>query len=131
MRVLPVLARVAVGLPFVWLGYEALTEPGMRVKMATDFGVPEEVAGRAVRLNGAAMALGGAGVATGVFPRASAAAVTAAMIPTTLAGHSFWREEDPAARKLNRIQFLKNLGMVGGLLAIAAATSRAPEDRQE
>ena len=39
-----------------------------------------------------------------------------ALIPTTLAGHSYWAIEDPAARKIQRIQFHKNLAMIGGLL---------------
>jgi uncharacterized membrane protein YphA (DoxX/SURF4 family) len=121
MRLLRLLARFAVAAPFVWLGYEAATEPGMRVKAAADFGVPPERAEAAVRMNGAVMVAGGLGVATGILPRLSAVGVVGSMIPTTLAGHSFWREEDPAARKANRIQFLKNLGMVGGLLAIASS----------
>ena len=37
-------------------------------------------------------------------------------IPTTLAGHSYWQVEDPATRKIQRIQFHKNLAMIGGLL---------------
>ena len=38
------------------------------------------------------------------------------LIPTTLAGHSYWQVEDPATRKVQRIQFHKNLAMIGGLL---------------
>ena len=41
--------------------------------------------------------------------------------PTTLAGHAFWTESDARKRKANRIHFLKNLGLVGGLLAAALA----------
>ena len=41
------------------------------------------------------------------------------MIPTTLAGHSFWRESDPKTMSQPRVQFLKNLGLVGGLLLVA------------
>ena len=40
MKLLSMLTRVAIGVPFVWPGYEAVREPGIRVKMATDFGVP-------------------------------------------------------------------------------------------
>ena len=41
----------------------------------------------------------------------------ASMIPTTLAGHAFW-DFDGAERKANEIQFLKNAGLVGGLLLV-------------
>jgi len=38
------------------------------------------------------------------------------MVPTTVAGHAYWSHEDPAARAQHRIQFHKNLAMIGGLL---------------
>ena len=41
------------------------------------------------------------------------------LIPTTLAGHSYWQIEDPATRKVQRIQFHKNMAMIGGLLFAA------------
>jgi putative oxidoreductase len=107
----------ALGIPFVWLGYEAATAPGNRVALAAKMGVPRPE--EAVRFNGAAMVAGGAALAASVQPRAAALGLVASMIPTTLAGHSFWKEEDAQARKANRIQFLKNLGLIGGLLAIA------------
>lgn len=120
MNVLSALSRVAIGAPFVWMGYEAAKEPGRRVDVAADFGIPEDLAEASVRLNGAVMVAGGLAVATGVLPRLGALAVTGAMVPTTLAGHAFWKKDEPLARRLDRIQFLKNVGMVGGLLAVAA-----------
>jgi len=39
-------------------------------------------------------------------------------VPTTLAGHRFWEEEDEAARAQQTVQFLKNAAMMGGLLLI-------------
>lgn len=122
MKFLSLLSRAAIGVPFVVLGYAAITEPGGRVKAAENFGIPEDFADLAVRANGAAMALGGLSVITGVLPQVGAAAVTASMIPTTMAGHAFWKDTDPKQRQANLVQFLKNLGMVGGLLAVIAAT---------
>ncbi|MFP4311145.1 MAG: DoxX family membrane protein [Nitriliruptoraceae bacterium] len=112
------LARVLLGTPFVVLGYEAAAEPGPRVELARALGIPEPEL--AVRANGAAMALGGAALAAGILPRAAALGLVASLAPTTVAGHPYWTMEDPGARKLNRIQVLKNLGLAGGLLAVAA-----------
>ena len=39
-------------------------------------------------------------------------------MPTTLAGHAFWTIHDPATRKQQLVQFIKNTAMIGGLLAI-------------
>jgi len=33
-----------------------------------------------------------------------------------MAGHAFWKEEDPKMRARQQGQFLKNLGLIGGLL---------------
>lgn len=119
MHILDRIAGAAIGIPFVWLGYDAVSEPGQRVATAAAFGVPRPE--DAVRLNGAIMLAGGLALATGLGRRPAAVAVAAAMVPTTLAGHSFWLESEPAARKTNRVQFLKNLGLIGGLIAVGVA----------
>jgi uncharacterized membrane protein YphA (DoxX/SURF4 family) len=49
-----------------------------------------------------------------------------ALIPTTLAGHSYWTIEDPDVRKIQRIQFHKNLAMIGGLIFSALDEPRTP-----
>ena len=69
-----------------------------------------------MRVNGVAQMAGGAALATGILPRAAATGLIASLVPTTLAGHAFWKEEDPAVRGRQLGQFLKNLGVIGGLL---------------
>jgi uncharacterized membrane protein YphA (DoxX/SURF4 family) len=63
--------------------------------------------------------LAGTALALGLAPRLSALALAGSLVPTTLAGHAYWTIEDPAARKLQRIQFHKNLALIGGLLFAA------------
>ncbi|MEU4154356.1 MULTISPECIES: DoxX family protein [unclassified Streptomyces] len=72
-----------------------------------------------VRVNGAVQTGAGAALAIGLFPRISALALAGSLIPTTYAGHAFWTVEDPAQRKAQRTQFLKNAVMLGGLLVVA------------
>lgn len=124
MKLLSFLSRAALAAPFVQLGYEAAKEPGMRVNIAETAGIPQEYADPAVRINGATMVLGGLAVATGVQPRLGAAAIIGSLIPTTIAGHAFWNDTDPVARKTNKIQVLKNLGLAGGLLMVVVAPRR-------
>lgn len=124
MKLLSFLSRAALAAPFVQLGFEAAQEPGMRVKAAEKVGIPEEYADAAVRLNGATMVLGGLSVATGVLPRLGAAAVIGSLVPTTIAGHAFWNDTDPATRQSNKIQVLKNIGLAGGLIAVVVAPRR-------
>ncbi|MEU5512434.1 DoxX family protein [Streptomyces fungicidicus] len=79
-----------------------------------------------VRLNGAVQVVGGLLLATGRMSRPAALALAVSLIPTTLAAHRFWEEEDPAQRGQQRIHFLKNLSMLGGLLIAADDTGAAP-----
>jgi uncharacterized membrane protein YphA (DoxX/SURF4 family) len=66
------------------------------------------------------MVVAGAALAAGVAPRAAAGALVASLVPTTLAGHRFWDQEDARGRAMQLTQFLKNLGLIGGLLCTMA-----------
>ena len=79
-----------------------------------------------VRANGVTQMVGGIMLATGFLPRLGAIAIASSLIPTTLAGHPFWKEEDAAQRKTQRIQFLKNMAMMGGVLLAAVDTEGKP-----
>ncbi len=48
------------------------------------------------------------------------------LVPTTLAGHRFWDESDASSRAAQRIHFLKNVSMLGGLLIAADDTGGRP-----
>jgi uncharacterized membrane protein YphA (DoxX/SURF4 family) len=116
-------ARILTGSTYVLLGFDALREPGVRVDQAADVlatlrrWVPlpadDEMV---VRGNAAVQVTAGALLALGKFPRLSALALAGSLIPTTWAGHWYWTIEDPAVRKAQRIQFHKNMAMLGGLL---------------
>jgi putative oxidoreductase len=71
-----------------------------------------------VQLNGAVQVAAGITLALGILPRVSALLLAFSLVPTTLAGHRFWEEEDEAARAQQTVQFLKNAAMMGGLLLI-------------
>ena len=53
------------------------------------------------------------------------AVLAATLVPTTVAAHSFWQEQDPEVRAKQKVQFLKNLGLLGGLLLAAVDTEVA------
>jgi putative oxidoreductase len=113
--------QALLGVMFVKLGFDAAWKPGPRVEKAAGLGLPldPEVA---VRGNGAAMVLGGAALVLNKVPRLAALGLVASMVPTTLAAHSYW-ELDGADRKAQEIQFLKNAGLVGGLLLVLTGRS--------
>jgi putative oxidoreductase len=79
-----------------------------------------------VRLNGATHVAAGLALATGRAPRISSAVLAASLVPTTLGGHRFWEEQDPAVRTQQRLSFFKNLSILGGLLIAAGDTDGKP-----
>jgi putative oxidoreductase len=108
--------QAMLGVMFVKLGSDAARSPGPRVQKAATLDLPVEPE-LAVRLNGAAMVAGGAALTLNKLPRLAALGLLASLIPTTMAGHSFW-EMEGADRKAQEIQFYKNLGLFGGLLVV-------------
>jgi putative oxidoreductase len=110
---------------FVSGGIDAMRHPESKAAkaatvttpVAETLGLPDEPS-TFVRMNGAVQLLGGALLGIGVCTRLAACALTASLIPTTLAGHRFWSETEAKARATQRIQFLKNTAMLGGLLLV-------------
>src|SRR5205823_628630 len=77
-------------------------------------------------INGGVQVVAGLALATGRMPRVSALVLAASLAPTTYAGHPFWEEKDKTARAGQRIQFFKNVSMMGGLLLAGVDTEGKP-----
>ena len=101
---------------FISGGASAFLQPGGRVDTVASAGLPNPKT--AVELNGAAMVVGGTMLALDIAPKLAAAALIGSLVPTTVVGHAFWKAGDAAARKAQQTQFLKNLGLIGGLLLV-------------
>ncbi|MFG1628505.1 DoxX family protein [Kribbella sp. NPDC049227] len=143
MTVVRALARPLLSMIFVAQGVNSIRNPEPLVPKAqpvTDRLVPmvknvapAQIADRIpettvnlVRLNGAVQVLGGLALASGKGRRTGAAVLAATLIPVTVAGHPFWQVKDKEARTVHRIQFMKNLGLFGGLLLAAVDTEGKP-----
>jgi putative oxidoreductase len=116
------LGRICLSGIFIIAGAEAFKAPGPRTTKVEGAGIPEPE--MAVKVNGATMVIAGLMLAFGIMPKAAAGALIGTMIPTTLVGHAFWKETTPQAQSMQRIQFLKNLGLIGGLVWILAESSQ-------
>ncbi len=109
-------ARIGIGLIFLASGFGKVAGWSGAVAHAATRGVP------AILLAGAtALELFGAtSLLAGWKTRWGAAALVAFLVPVTLVFHGFWAAEG-AEVQLQMIQFLKNVAIGGGLLAIIAA----------
>lgn len=79
-----------------------------------------------VKINGVTHIVAGLALATGRAPRLAALTLAATVVPTTVAGHPFWQENDPGDRANQKIHFFKNVSMLGGLLIAAVDTNGKP-----
>ncbi|MEV6691344.1 DoxX family protein [Micromonospora sp. NPDC051196] len=132
------LARAMLSSVFVISGARSFANPERLVPVAkpvtdrvtpllerVDPRVPTDTA-TLVRANAAIQVGAGLMLATGRFTRPAALVLAGTMVPVTLAGHAFWQYDDPAQRKGNQIHFMKNIGLIGGLLLAAADTQGKP-----
>lgn len=123
------LARPMLSAIFIAGGVNQLRAPSVRAKQAepvTDLisrSVPRAPRDPEllVRINGATQVGVGALFALGKFPRLSALVLSGSLAASTAGSHRFWEEKDAAQRSDQQTHFLKNVGLLGGLLFAAVA----------
>ena len=133
------IARPLLAAPFIYGGISTLRKPQDRVPGAAP--VVEKIAEAAdaqlpvqvprdvqqwVQADAAVKVAAGSLFALNKFPRLTALVLSASIVPTTLAGHRFWEHEDPTERFGQISNFLKNTGLLGGLLLAAVDTEGKP-----
>jgi putative oxidoreductase len=133
------IARPLLASSFIYGGIDTLRNPQSRVPGATPVvqavteqadkqlpvQVPRDVE-QWVKIDAGVKVVAGALFSLGKLPRLSALAMAGSIVPTTLAGHRFWEHEDPKEKFGQLSHFLKNLGLLGGLLIAAVDTGGKP-----
>lgn len=131
MKLFVAVGRLLIGTTFGVSGYGAVRDPKGRATVAAPtldklreiVPLPKDDA-LLVQINGGAQVAAGATLGLGIFPRLSALILAGSLAITTYAGHEFWKVEHPEQRNAQKIHFLKNLAMLGGLLVIAGAKKK-------
>lgn len=118
MPLLRLLGRCSFASIFILSGYDVATKPGGRVQLVERV-LPCPNPEMAVRAQGVSMVALGSALALGIKPRCAALGLAASLVPTTYVGHQFWNEDDAMRRNNQRVHFLKNLSLIGGLLSYA------------
>jgi putative oxidoreductase len=133
MLLIRAIARPLLAAPFIGGGVNTLRNPASRV-IAADRVVNPLISRvpqlsnteQVVKIDAAAKVIAGSMLALGKLPRLSAAVLAVSLVPTTVAGHPFWEEQDPVRRAQHRLQVTKNAGLLGGLLLAAVDTAGRP-----
>jgi uncharacterized membrane protein YphA (DoxX/SURF4 family) len=111
-----VIGRLLFGGFFIYSGIGHLQNRKSMAAYARAKGIPQP--DMAVTLSAVPLLVGGASVLLGVKPRVGAMALLGFLAGVSPLMHDFWRDEDPQARMNNMINFLKNMALAGGALAL-------------
>ena len=127
-------ARAALAASFISGGLDQIRDPQPKASPAAPVAKP--LADRIpqlpsdpeslVKLDGAIKVAGGLGLVFGPFARPAALLLAGSLVPTTLAGHRFWETTDPDQKASDRVEFFKNVSLLGGLLIAALDTGGRP-----
>ncbi len=129
------LARPLLGSMFVLGGLDEARHPQEKrpaamgvvqfLREKTSMTVPDDPA-TVVRVDGIVKMVAGVALSLGRAPRLAALVLSASLVPTTLAAHSFWKVDDESDRTMQKQEFFKNAGLLGGLLLAAVDTEGKP-----
>jgi uncharacterized membrane protein YphA (DoxX/SURF4 family) len=118
------IGRLIFGGYFLYNGINHFVNRKMMAQYAGSKNVPAPEA--AVIATGAALALGGTSILLGVKPKVGTAAIMGFLAGVSPVMHDFWRHEDPAKRQEDKIQFTKNMALLGGAMALLAVEEPWP-----
>jgi len=111
------LGRIAIATIFLVSGAAKLADVAGTASYMSSVGIPfpETLA----MFAGVAEILGALSLAFGALTRMGALGLIVFLIPTTLLFHDFWTLEGDAQR-MQMVNFLKNLGIMGGLILLVS-----------
>jgi uncharacterized membrane protein YphA (DoxX/SURF4 family) len=108
------LGQIIFGAYFIYSGFNHFKDEKSMTGYAKSKGIPSPRV--AVLLGGAMLILGGLGFVFDFnLPQASLLLLVF-LIPATFTMHQFWKVSDPMHRMGERINFTKNLALIGALL---------------
>ncbi|MCS7183887.1 MAG: DoxX family protein [Patescibacteria group bacterium] len=108
------LARVILGFYFIFNGITHFTKLKMLANYAQSKKVP--LPGFSVVLTGILLLIGGFSILLGFYVEIGVLALTFFFLPVTFMMHNFWAIQDPQAKMMETISFMKNLALWAAIL---------------
>lgn len=112
------LGRILFGGFFVVSGYNHFANLQMMGGYTQSKGVPASKA--AVAVTGIMLFVGGISTLFNFYPVIGLSALILFLVPVTFIMHAFWKVQDPMAQMGERVNFMKNLALLGGALILLA-----------
>jgi putative oxidoreductase len=110
------IGRILFVVLFVWSGLKNHLLSRGGVDYARSYGAPAPEL--MVPLSGVVIVVASAALVLGVFGDVAALLLAVFLIPTSYYMHAYWKEEDAQMRTAQQVNFLKNVGLLGGALVI-------------
>jgi uncharacterized membrane protein YphA (DoxX/SURF4 family) len=109
---------------FIMSGINHFKNKGQMTQYTAAKNVPKpEVA---VTATGAALIAGGASILLGVKPKLGAVGLVGFLVGISPIMHDFWKQEDAQQRMNDTINFMKNMALAGGAMALMAVEEPWP-----
>lgn len=112
------LGRLLLSLIFVLSGFGKFAQFSTMVGFAQSKGMPAPQA--AIAIAAVIELVGGLALLIGFKARWAALVLALFLVPTSLIFHNFWAVADPMQHQDQFAHFLKNIGIIGGLLTVVA-----------
>lgn len=121
------IARPLLGAAFIASGIEAVRAPSGPARTAEPLleSVPADTE-NVIRATGVVQVGAGIALAAGKAPRIASTVLAGTLVPTTVFASDFWNETDPVRKSAKQSEFVKNVGLLGGVLIAAADTEGKP-----
>ncbi len=110
------LGRILMGGYFLMMGITHFTKLEMMSGYAASKKVPMPKA--AVTVAGVLLIIGGLGILTGLYISLSLLALALFLVLVSFMMHPYWRETDPQAKMADRVNFMKNMALLGSVLIL-------------
>lgn len=116
MDIVFLVGRVLLAAIFLLSAVGHFTQSKPMAQYAASKGVPAAEAG--VILSGVIGLVGALSIVLGIWADLGALLLVLFLVPVSLFMHPFWKESDAQARQMEQINFLKNVGLIGGALIL-------------
>ena len=126
MEIVLLVARALFVAVFVSSAFGHLTKTEAMAGYTRSKGIP--FARPMVLLTGLMLVAGALSVLLGIWADLGALLLVAFLLPTAVLMHGYWNETDPMGRQMEKTQFLKDVSLAGGALALFALFASAGDE---
>lgn len=116
MNVAFLIGRIMIGLFFLMAGFSHFKNLSPMGQYAQAKGTPAPQL--AVAGTGVMLLLGGMSVLLGAYPTVGIALLILFLLGASFQIHTYWKEKDAHARQADKINFMKNMALVGAFLMV-------------